>query len=71
VTVDHQCWACGKLYDSVCSAADHSLIQCRVAGCSDHEQINTQFAGQIDDGTNRMSDQQMSLKRRLPSRKRA
>src|SRR5216683_8342149 len=50
-----------QLNDSVGATSEHSLIQHRMAGSPDHQQISTRFTGEIDDASHGVTDKHMGL----------
>ena len=50
-----------QLYDSIGSAANQSLVERRMTGCSDNEQLNFKLFGEFDDISHRMPGDDMRL----------
>jgi hypothetical protein len=50
-----------QLNDSVSATSEHSLIQRRMAGSPDHQEISTEFTGGIDDASHGVTDKHMGL----------
>jgi hypothetical protein len=50
-----------QLNDSVSATSEHSLAQRRMAGSPDHQEISTEFTGEIDDASHGVTDKHMGL----------
>ena len=51
-----------ELYDSIGTAANQSLVESRMAGCSDHEQLDFELFGKFNDVSHRVPGNDVRIK---------